>query len=213
MVLALAAATWKLAVFLVEWRRRRRCLDALPSGNKHWFFGHLRMLKPDDYTVRFMTQLAHENGWQLLVGWLGPFIPCVGVYHPTPLHQILKEPKNKRVYNFFAPWLGDGLLISKGKKWARNRRLLTPAFHFDILKPYIQVYNSCLEALLDKWITAAHNDQAVGVFDNVSLLSLDIILQCAFSYKSDCQSAVNKHPYIKAVYELSRLTSQRFLSR
>jgi cytochrome P450 len=45
-------------------------------------------------------------------------------------------------------WIGDGLLLSAGKKWARNRRLLTPAFHFDILKPYIKVKNDAMTPLL-----------------------------------------------------------------
>lgn len=43
---------------------------------------------------------------------------------------------------------GDGLLISGGKKWERNRRLLTPAFHFDILRPYVQIYNDVAEVFL-----------------------------------------------------------------
>ena len=44
--------------------------------------------------------------------------------------------------------LGDGLLVSKGAKWFRNRRLLTPAFHFEILKGYMDVYNDCTEKML-----------------------------------------------------------------
>ena len=43
---------------------------------------------------------------------------------------------------------GRGLLIENGERWFRNRRLLTPAFHFDILKPYIHVYNECTDILL-----------------------------------------------------------------
>ena len=51
-------------------------------------------------------------------------------------------------YNYLLPWLGKGLLLAKGNKWQRNRRLLTPAFHFDILKPYMAVYNDATEVLL-----------------------------------------------------------------
>ena len=51
-------------------------------------------------------------------------------------------------YNFIHPWLGEGLLLAGGKKWSRNRRLLTPAFHFDILKPYMDIYNKEVEILL-----------------------------------------------------------------
>lgn len=42
---------------------------------------------------------------------------------------------------------GDGLLLSKGKKWSRHRRLLTPAFHFDILKPYMKIFNQSTDIM------------------------------------------------------------------
>lgn len=63
---------------------------------------------------------------------------------------IFAEPKplGLGVYTFGKPWLGDGLLISGGKKWARNRKLLTPAFHFDILKPYMFVNNQATEIFM-----------------------------------------------------------------
>ena len=61
------------------------------------------------------------------------------------------EPKPRglgTVYVLGLDWLGEGLLIANGDRWARNRRLLTPAFHFDILQPYVQVYNQATEILL-----------------------------------------------------------------
>jgi cytochrome P450 len=51
-------------------------------------------------------------------------------------------------YRFIHPWLGSGLILADSKRWARNRRLLTPAFHFDILKPYMKINNDAVELFM-----------------------------------------------------------------
>ena len=73
---------------------------------------------------------------------------------------FVKEGRMRRIngwiymyMNGFIP--GDGLLLSDGRKWERNRRLLTPAFHFDILRPYVQVYNEVAEVFLVNWESIA----------------------------------------------------------
>ncbi|XP_077989660.1 cytochrome P450 4F4-like [Glandiceps talaboti] len=106
------------------------------------------------------------------------------------------------------PWLGDGLLISKGKKWSRNRRMLTPGFHFDILKPYVDIFRECTQVMLDKW-TKLGQDKSVEVSHQVSLMTLDSLLKCICSHDSNCQIA--KHdPYINRVYLLGSLIDRRF---
>jgi len=144
--------------------------------------------------------------------WVGPFHPLIAVHHYDLVRKVLKEPKHHGTYRILLPWLGSGLLISEGHKWYRNRHLLTPAFHFEILKPYVTVYNNCLQVLLSKWSAAADRKEPVKLFDTISLLSLDIILQCAFSYKSDCQNVHTRHPYVKAVYGLIDLVTERFMN-
>ncbi len=46
---------------------------------------------------------------------------------------------------------GDGLLTSSGPLWFRNRKLLTPAFHFDVLRPYMKIYNEAAQTMIVGW--------------------------------------------------------------
>ena len=46
------------------------------------------------------------------------------------------------------PTAGESVLTGNGPKWQRTRRLLTPSFHFAILKPYVKVFSDCTDVLL-----------------------------------------------------------------
>ncbi|XP_077996603.1 leukotriene-B4 omega-hydroxylase 3-like [Glandiceps talaboti] len=142
--------------------------------------------------------------------WLGPFHCILVCHHPTTIQPIMAtaEPKDNLTYGMVKPWLGDGLLISKGNKWYRNRRLLTPGFHFDILKPYVQVFNECAHTMVEKWMTV-YDKGMIEMFDSVSLMTLDSLFKCIFSVDSQCQTDKGRNPYISAVYQLSGLILKR----
>lgn len=43
---------------------------------------------------------------------------------------------------------GNGLLLPQGPKWFQHRRLLTPGFPYDVLKPYVAMFAESTRAML-----------------------------------------------------------------
>ncbi|KAG8525078.1 Cytochrome P450 4A11, partial [Galemys pyrenaicus] len=43
---------------------------------------------------------------------------------------------------------GYGLLLLNGQPWFQHRRMLTPAFHYDILKPYVGLVADSVRVML-----------------------------------------------------------------
>lgn len=55
-----------------------------------------------------------------------------------------------RNFYLFFTCTGDGLLLSSGRKWDRNRRMMTPAFHQEVIRNYVKIfYRSGLELLVN----------------------------------------------------------------
>ncbi|XP_007489762.1 ultra-long-chain fatty acid omega-hydroxylase isoform X1 [Monodelphis domestica] len=190
--------------------QRLRCFPQPPGRN--WLLGHLGMYLPNESGLRDEMKVLDTLRHVVLV-WIGPFLPLVVLVHPDYIKPLLGAsaaiaPKDKLFYGFLTPWLGDGLLLSKGEKWSRHRRLLTPAFHFDILKPYMKIYNQCTDIMHAKWhrLTAGAT-ASLDMFEHVSLLTLDSLQKCVFSYNSDCQE--KNSDYITAIIELSALVVKR----
>ncbi|XP_059153439.1 ultra-long-chain fatty acid omega-hydroxylase-like [Physella acuta] len=150
------------------------------------------------------------------VEWIGPVTPVIVAYHPESIRPILKSSAAKSrgsilstPYDMGLRWLGEGLLISNGGKWARSRRLLTPAFHFDILKQYVDIYNTCADIMLNKMQKLSKKKEPFDIYSLINLDALDVILRCAFSYQSNCQLDESVNSYSAAIGELQALWADR----
>ncbi|XP_046361407.2 cytochrome P450 4B1-like [Haliotis rufescens] len=189
--------------------------DKFPHFPIHWLWGNLKQIKSIKAFFED-TMVLLKDGSQAYMFWIGFYRPIVVAAHHESVKAILKtsEPKAKGGggYEFLLPWLGDGLLVSDGKKWERNRRLLTPAFHFDILQPYVRVYNQVAQTFMKNLESQSKGGNSVEVFAPAGLATLDTMLQCSLSYKDDIQEKGQSHPYVKAVIRLSNLIMARSLN-
>ncbi|XP_003813618.1 cytochrome P450 4F2 [Pan paniscus] len=216
LLLLLVGASWLLA-HVLAWTyafydncRRLRCFPQPPRRN--WFWGHQGMVNPTEEGMRVLTQLVatYPQGFKV---WMGPISPLLSLCHPDIIRSVINAsaaiaPKDKFFYSFLEPWLGDGLLLSAGDKWSRHRRMLTPAFHFNILKPYMKIFNESVNIMHAKWqLLASEGSACLDMFEHISLMTLDSLQKCVFSFDSHCQEKPSE--YIAAILELSALVSKR----
>ncbi|XP_030250031.1 cytochrome P450 4T8 isoform X1 [Sparus aurata] len=210
-LLCLVAVVYKMTILFAKQRDAIRNFAAFPSPPSHWLFGHVFEFKQDGTDLDTLVKWAEHYPYAFPL-WFGPFVCILNIHHPDYVKTILAtaEPKDDLAYRFIESWIGDGLLVSKGQKWFRHRRLLTPGFHYDVLKAYIKPMSDSTKTMLDKWESYANTDKSFELFEHVSLMTLDSILKCAFSHNSNCQTEGGTNAYIKAVYELSNLINLRF---
>lgn len=206
---ALACVLLQLAIRLVRliWHRH-----LLWNRLKHFPGPEMAFLQRE--LVKRETWLKTSQGFEqygpvsrLTVTPLNTYIRLV---HPAFIECVTRtaEPKPTQFRQLFYRWIGDGLLLSAGKKWARNRRLLTPTFHFDILKDYLRVFNDKAHILTNKWLEqAAGGELRAEMFEHVSQMTLDSILECAFGCSPTSQR--DGSPYLRAVRQLAELLANR----
>ncbi|XP_008839548.1 cytochrome P450 4A14-like isoform X1 [Nannospalax galili] len=183
-----------------------KVLQEFPSTPSHWLFGHRMKDQELQYVLMWVKKFPSA-----CLQWLSGSQPRVLVYDPDYLKVILgrSDPKASGIYRFIAPWIGYGLLLLNGKKWYQHRRMLTPAFHYDILKPYVRIMADSVNVMLDKWEQLDGQDSSLEIFQHISLMTLDTIMKCAFSHQGSVQLDKNSRSYTKATEDLNNLTFYR----
>ncbi|CAJ1086973.1 cytochrome P450 4F3 [Xyrichtys novacula] len=208
--IVIAVLTARLLVRHAWYTYRLSCFSRPPTHS--WLLGHLGQMQSTEEGLLQVDELVqtykHSCSW-----FIGPFYHLVRLFHPDYVKPLLMASanitvKDELIYDQLRPWLGQSLLISNGEEWHRRRRLLTPAFHFDILKNYIRTFNTSANTMHDKWHhLVAEGCTNMEMFNHVTLMTLDSLLKCAFSYDSNCQRSTSE--YVSAIVELSDLVIDR----
>ena len=100
--------------------------------------------------------------------------PALVLAHPRHLHRVLRShvlnyPKS-RDYEYLRPILGNGIFVSDGDLWTRQRRLLQPEFRPQVVGRFLPVLVDSVEALFAEWDRGA--GEARDVSDDLMRLTL-----------------------------------------
>ena len=76
--------------------------------------------------------------------------------------------------------LGDGLMVSEGELWKRQRRMIQPAFNQESIAALFKVIVAVNSGLLQKWQSAAQRNESVNVTHDVSGMALEVVLRFIF---------------------------------
>ncbi|KAI4484617.1 hypothetical protein M0804_007183 [Polistes exclamans] len=140
--LGLVAFLFLLHCIIIS-RRVTKVLEALPGPKGYPIIGNLLDFQKKNEKLFEAISKMDKKYYPIYKTWF-LFITTVVLLHPEDIEVLMKSSKHitkSIVYKFIKPWLSTGLVTSTGEKWQHRRRILTPAFHFNILKHFVVTLN------------------------------------------------------------------------
>ena len=139
-----------------------------------------------------------NDGTQDLLSWMGEQFQRFGdIYRaviyganvyvtrdPQHAEHVLRENWQYYTKGLFskrvAILLGNGLMSSEGTLWKKQRRMIQPAFHRNVVAGLAKVIASSNRSLLTKWKEAALQHIRLNVTHDVSSMVLEVTLRSIF---------------------------------
>uniref|UniRef100_M3YM59 Cytochrome P450 family 4 subfamily A member 11 n=1 Tax=Mustela putorius furo TaxID=9669 RepID=M3YM59_MUSPF len=203
-VLGLVLLLLKAAQLYLHRQWLLRAVQEFPPPPSHWLFGHRHELQKG-LELQELQKRAEKYPCAS-PRWLWGSRVSLIVYDPDYMKVILGRSDSKPLgsYRFMVSWIGYGLLLLNGQTWFQHRRMLTPAFHYDILKPYVGLMADSVQVMLDKWEELLSQNSSLEIF-HFSLMTLDTLMKCAFSYQGKQQTDRYSQSYLQAIQDLNNL--------
>jgi cytochrome P450 len=128
---------------------------------------------------RFDAMATLKKGplcWTGLLGKRIYFVNDAEYVKRILLDNLANYPKSVTYRNNLRPFLGDGLLISEGDFWKRQRRLAQPAFHLRRLKVLAAAMAEAAARMSAGW----QHGQVIDVMAAMNAVTMDIVARTLF---------------------------------
>ena len=149
----------------------------LPPGPKGVpFFGSV--FEPRGDSIGYLTRCVREFGDIVFFRFLG--VPACFVNRPDYIESVLVTQNNNFVkskdYRAMRRVLGNGLLLSEGEFWRRQRKLIQPAFHQERIAAYADIMTGYTQRMLAGW----GDGQTLDIHGAMMHLTLGIVAKTLF---------------------------------
>jgi cytochrome P450 len=137
-----------------------------------------------DDSLERMTELFARHGDIYRVYAPGRKSYTYVIHHPDDIKRVLVT--NHRNYtkgvglDRVKILLGKGIMTSEGELWRRQRYMMQPLFHRRVITEFAQLIADANERFLERWDALAARGETVNLTDEMSELTLEIVLQSIF---------------------------------
>lgn len=138
--------------------------------------GHLREYGRDP--LGFLTRCAREYG-DFVPLRFGPF-PVLFINHPDDIERVLVGEYKNYFKGIFLQRnrivFGNGLLVSEGDFWRRQRKLAQPAFHRERIAAYGDIMTGFTQRMVERW----NDGETRDIHADMMALTMDIAVKTLF---------------------------------
>jgi len=131
--------------------------------------------------IAFLHTARHQYG-DIYALRLGPFQPIV-LNHPDHVQHVLRDNvrnyrKGGKLWDIVRDLLGNGLAVSEGDYWLRQRRMLQPHFHRQRLAALTTLMTEAIDEGLTGW--AVHKGDSFDAEKAFAAITLKVITKTMF---------------------------------
>lgn len=123
----------------------------LPGPAALPLIGNAFILKSNQRLVQLGNEAYQQYGPYFRI-WVS-FIPSIFIYEPKHLKIILSTNKNNQKSVFYKAlhnFIGEGLITNNGYQWKKNRKVIQPYFHIQILERFVETFVECANRFVGK---------------------------------------------------------------
>lgn len=144
--------------------------------------GPVEPYRPSDDLLEWMSRQFAEFGDTYKASLYGTTM--YATRNPDFAYHVLVENWQNyvkgEIIQRVALLLGNGLMVTEGDVWKRQRRMIQPSFNHEALVGLFELIRSVNQQILAKWTLAAQKNETVNVTRDVSAMALEVVLRFLF---------------------------------